>query len=120
MHKKIARILGIALVIVGILGFIPGITHREKLLGLFQVNAAHNLFHVATGLIAWWAGRTSLRASQIFFQIFGIIYAAIALLGFGCNGRKLLGFLANNLADAWLHLGLGLVFLYIGFIYKAK
>jgi len=120
MHRKIARVFGMAFVLIGLLGFIPGITYHQKLFGLFHVNAAHNFVHLGTGVIAWWVSRTSMRASQIFFQIFGILYAVIGLLGFGYGNRNVMGFLANNIADAWLHLIVGVYFLYAGFIYKAK
>jgi hypothetical protein len=54
-------IVGIAFLAVGILGFIPGITtdydslgfvdqHGAKLLGIFEVNALHNIVHLAFGV----------------------------------------------------------------------
>lgn len=118
MYKKLAKIFGIAFVVVGILGFIPGITVKEHLLGLFHVNAAHNIVHIVTGLIAFWASRTSGRASLLFFQVFAVIYLGVALLGFGYGNHSILGFIANNYADTWLHLGLSFVLGYTGFLYK--
>ncbi len=120
MYKKWAKVFGIIFIVIGILGFIPGITMHSYLFGVFHVNAAHNILHLATGLIAYWTSRTSMKASQMFFQIFGIIYIVIALLGFGYGSRDILGFLASNRADTWLRLFVGLIFLYCGFLYKRK
>jgi len=120
MLKKFAKFVGIVLIVIGVLGFIPGITYRHNLLGLFHVNTLHNLVHLASGVIAYLASRSSMRASQLFFQIFGIIYAMIGLMGFGYGNRDILGVLANNMADTWLHLIMGVVFLYSGFLYKSK
>jgi hypothetical protein len=120
MLKKYAKIVGIVLVIVGILGFIPGINMKGHLLGIFHVNAAHNIVHIVSGLIAFWTSRTSMRASRLFFQIFGVVYFLVALLGFGYGNREILGLIANNCADSWLHLAFGLIFGYLGFLYKGK
>ena len=120
MLKKFAKIVGIVFIVVGILGFIPGITYRQNLLGIFHVNTLHNLVHLATGLIAYLVSRSSMRAAQLYFQIFGIIYAIIGFMGFGYGNRDIMGILANNMADTWLHLIIGVVFIYCGFLYKSK
>lgn len=120
MLKKFAKIVGIVFIVIGILGFIPGITYRGNLLGIFHVNTLLNLVHLGTGLIAYLASRSSMRAAQVFFQIFGIIYAALGLMGFGYGTRDIMGILANNLPETWLHLITGVVFIYCGFLYKSK
>lgn len=119
MFKKIAKIAGIVLIVIGVLGFIPGFTYKNHLLGIFHVNATHNFIHLASGVIAY-LSRANTRACQFFFQIFGILYAATGLMGFGYGSRDILGVVANNMADSWLHLILGMLFLYIGFLYRPK
>jgi len=118
--KKIAKWFGIIFIAVGILGFIPGFTHDSMLLGIFHVNGPHNFIHILTGAIAYWTSRKSQRASQLFFQIFGIVYGVVALLGFGAGDSPVLGFIANNRADSWLHILVAIVSLYIGFLHKMR
>jgi len=115
MLKKVAIIYGIVFLLIGILGFVPGITVHNMLLGIFHVNVWHNIIHILSGLIAFWVAVTSNRASQIYFQVFGIIYAIVAILGFFYDYRSIFGFIANNPADAWLHTIIAIITLYFGF-----
>jgi hypothetical protein len=86
-----------------------------KLLGLFDVNPAHNFVHLATGIVAIIAGVSGEKASRIFFQIFGVIYGLVAVLGFYYGDQPLLGIVANNSADSVLHVVIAIVALYLGF-----
>ncbi|MBA3721483.1 MAG: DUF4383 domain-containing protein [Parachlamydiaceae bacterium] len=54
-------------------------------------------------------------ASRIFFQVFGIIYAIVALLGLYYKTDMFDGLLANNIHDVWLHAIIAIVSLYLGF-----
>ncbi len=117
---KLARLTGYAFVIVGILGFIPGITVDDLLLGKFHVNWIHNCIHIATGLIALGMARKDQKATRYFFQIAGIAYLVVALLGFAQEDAPVFGIIANNLADSRLHLVISIVFLYIGFLYQNR
>ena len=58
MLSKVSRLLGVVFVVVGILGFVPPLTPNGNLLGLFPVNAVHNLVHVALGVWGLAAGGT--------------------------------------------------------------
>lgn len=109
-----AKIVGWIFLIVGILGFIPGAAPDGHLLGLFHVNTAHNVVHVLSGTVALWAGYTSFHASKLYFLWFGLIYGLVAILGFMAGDRPVLGFLANNIADAWLHLVLAVALIALG------
>ena len=60
----------------------PSITKDEMLLGIFHVNFAHNLVHLASGAVFLLCGMAGAGASSTFFQIFGVVYAAVAALGF--------------------------------------
>ena len=46
------------------------------------------------------ATNKGLRASELFFQVFGLIHGIVATLGFAAADRLILGMMANNLADA--------------------
>ena len=118
MLKKIAIAFGIVFVVVGILGFVPAVSPNGRLLGYFEINTAHNLVHLATGVVALIVGFAGERASRLFFQVFGVIYALVAVLGFVTPDKPLLGIVANNPADTWLHVLIAIVALYIGFAMK--
>ena len=118
--KTIAVIFGVIFVAVGALGWIPAVNPGGKLLGLFDVNVAHNLVHLATGIVAIVVGMISDKASKLFFQVFGVIYALVAVLGFVSGDQPLLGIVNNNAADTWLHVVIAVVALYVGFGMKAE
>jgi Domain of unknown function (DUF4383) len=53
-------------------------------------------------------------ASKTFFKIFGVVYGLV-VLGFVVGDGMLLGLISNNAADTWLHVGIAVVSLIIGF-----
>ena len=121
MLKTAATIFGIAFIAAGVLGFVPGITTAEgHLLGIFHVNALHNVVHLASGAVALWTGYQSERAARLYFQIFGAIYAVVALLGLSYGSAPIFGILANNIADVILHAVIAAVALYLGFAGRAR
>lgn len=113
MTARIAAIvIGIILVLVGLLGFF-----NNPVIGLFQVNPAHNLVHIISGIVLL-AGAYSSLGSSMALKIIGIVYAIVAILGFflvSADGM-LLGFIAMNPADQWLHVVLAVVILAAGFL----
>lgn len=115
MLRSAAKVFGYILLIIGILGFVPGITTDHHLLGIFHVNAAHNILHILTGALAVFAGNASQGASRTYFRVFGVIYALITILGFFYGDKPLLGIFAHNSADVLLHLVIAAVALYLGF-----
>ena len=58
---------------------------------------------------------SSDMASKTFFQVFGVIYAVVAVLGFLMGNAPLLGIVSNNSADSVLHVVIAVVALYLGF-----
>jgi uncharacterized protein DUF4383 len=88
--------------LLGVLGFVPGITTKSMLFGTFRVSALHNLVHLALGAGIVLA-RTSAGARS---YLTGAGIAALALWLLGVSG--LLDRLPANAADNWLHLLLGL------------
>jgi hypothetical protein len=117
MLKRAANIFGIAFIVAGVLGFIPGITTADGyLLGLFHVDATHNIVHILSGAVALAAASRGERGAQLYFQIFGVVYAVIAVLGIFYGARPVLGFLTNNAANVVLHFAIAAVALYFGFV----
>ncbi len=119
--KWIAVVFGAVFLLVGVLGFIPAVTpmsagsEEGRLLGIFAVDAVHNLVHVLTGIAAIATGFISEAASRTYFKVFGVVYGVVALLGFGYGSAPLLGLMANNLPDAALHALIAAVALFLGF-----
>ena len=87
--KRFAMIAGIVYLLVGIAGFFPALlsppdqshhvtlnTLHGNLLGLFPVNVAHTLVHLAIGLWGVMAARTE-GASVAYARSLAIIYAVV-------------------------------------------
>jgi hypothetical protein len=116
--QKGAAAVGAVFLLVGILGFIPGITtdygemqfagheSEAKLLGLFQVSILHNLVHVAFGL-AGLAMARALSTARTFLVAGGVIYLALWIFGLVIDKDEAINFVPLNTADDWLHFALG-------------
>jgi len=107
--------------LVGVLGFIPGITthygdlsfaghgSRAKLLGLFQVSILHNVVHLLFGVVGIALAKTA-DGARSFLVGGGVVYLSLWLLGAVGAG----GWIPVNSADNWLHLALGLGMIAVG------
>jgi len=115
MIKSAALVFAVAFLAVGILGFVPAVTKDEMLLGIFHVNTAHNIVHLASGAAALLAGLTSSGAARAYFKVFGVVYGLVAVLGLVQGDAPLLGLISNNMADVWLHFGIAALSLILGF-----
>lgn len=117
-----AMVVGATFLLVGILGFIPGITtnydtmefagheSRAKLLGIFQVSILHNIVHLLFG-VAGLAMARSTRNAIAYLVGGGVIYLVLWLYGLLIDKNTEANFVPLNTADDWLHfvLGLGMV-----------
>lgn len=121
MLRKASMAFGIVFVAIGLLGFIPALTPNGNLLGIFHVDAVHNIIHLASGVAALLAA-SSAAYSRLYFQIFGVIYALVAIAGFipglVTEDMKLLGLFHINMADNWLHVVIAAAALYLGYFYR--
>jgi hypothetical protein len=119
MVKTLAILFGLIFLVVGILGFVPAATHEVNgmpmLLGVFHVNTAHNIVHLASGAVFLLCGMAGAGPSRAFFKIFGIVYALVAVLGFYYGDAPLLGVISSSMNNTWLHVGLAAAMLLIGF-----
>ena len=111
---------GISLLLAGIFGFISDSSfdtgdgvQGDLFLG-FEVNAIHNLIHVASGLVLLVASpkRASARAVAIGF---GLIYGLVAIIGL-IDGEDVLGLIPINSADNLLHIALAALGIITGLI----
>lgn len=112
--QKAATVFGAVFILVGILGFIPAFTPNGHLLGIFEVNGVHNFIHLLSGVAALLAS-TSHKNSRLYFQVFGVIYGLVTLLGIFYGDNDLLGVVGHNVADIFLHLIITAAALYFGF-----
>ena len=117
MVRTFTMTLGVVLLLVGILGFllVPG---EGYLLGIFAVNATHNIVHVLSGILAIVAAYGGW--ARTYCQAFGVVYLLVAILGFasiggGTDHAMLLGLVHTNQADNILHVLLAVPLLYFGF-----
>jgi Domain of unknown function (DUF4383) len=107
-----ALVFGIVLVAAGILGFFYNSSFdadsRDAVLGILDVNAWHNIFHIATGLIGL-AVAGSYGNARVYALGLGAVYIVLAIYGFilGSDG-ELLGFIPVNTEDNFLHLLIGI------------
>ena|SRR5438876_11526945 len=105
----------IVFLLIGILGFVPGVAPDEMLFKIFHVNAAHNVVHIVSGIIFLLAAAADAGAARTWFQIFGISYAIVVIWGFAVGTGNTLWVVSNNPADTWLHLVLAVMMLFLGF-----
>lgn len=115
MVRFFALLFGIALIFVGVAGYLPQFMTDGLLFGYFQVDSMHNMIHLVTGVLAILAaGRRGLAST--YFKLFGLIYAAVAFAGFYYNGD--LAMMQMNEADNILHAVIAVVALYLGFFVR--
>jgi hypothetical protein len=107
-------VVGVVLVAAGIIGFFyssdfgaPG--KVDAVLGILDVNAWHNIVHLATGGLALLAFAAGADASRAYALAFGVIYLIVAAWGFIIgSGDSILGIIPINTEDSVLHLLLGI------------
>jgi len=81
MAKTYCKILGIAMLVAGVAGFV-----MPRLFG-FHLTPIHNIIHLATGALAVYFGFAgTYGAAQNFCRTFGVVYGLVALLGFVAPG----------------------------------
>jgi hypothetical protein len=121
LNTLVAFVFGAVFVLVGLAGFFVTGGHHVvgpdggKLLGLFQVNVAHNLVHLAVGAVMIGAATAGVRAAKAVNIFFGVVYLVVFVFGLFALGNSL-NFLALNNADNGLHLALGAVLLGTGLL----
>jgi Domain of unknown function (DUF4383) len=113
--KTLGMLSGFLFLLGGVLGFVPGITDDDMFLGIFMVNTAHSIVHLASGAIFLIASMSGAGAARLWFQIFGIVYAAAAVMGVYVGDGMILNLISNNRNDTWGHAVLALILLPIGF-----
>ncbi len=119
MVQYVAMAVGAVFLLVGILGFIPGITTNTEhlgmaghhsgsmLLGIFQVSVLHNIVHLLFGVAGLTLGRNAVAAKR-FLVYGGVIYLVLGFYGVFIDQASAANFVPVNGADNVLHFGLGI------------
>lgn len=131
MLRTAAQVVGAVFLLVGVLGFVPGITtnygqmqfagHESGalLLGIFQVSVLHNIVHLLFGIAGLVMAKTSAGA-RTYLIGGGAIYLLLWLYGLLVAENSAANFVPMNAADDWLHLFLGVSMLALGMILGKK
>lgn len=121
----VAAAVGAVFLVVGVLGFIPGVTtdydqlevmgHESSamLLGIFEVSYLHNAVHLLFGIAGLALARTA-ESARLYLIGGGAIYLVLWIYGLFINLDSDANFVPLNDADNWLHLGLGLGMIALG------
>jgi len=122
-----ATVVGGTFLLVGVLGFVPGVTtgvgdltfagHESgaELLGVFHVSILHNIVHLLFGVVGLAMARSTSGATW-YLVGGGVIYLVLAIYGAVIDHHSGANFVPVNNADNWLHLGLGIGMIGLGMV----
>lgn len=129
--QVVSGLFGAVFLLVGILGFVPGITtdldtimfagHHSQaaLLGIFQVSVLHNIVHLLFGIVGL-LGLRSRRLAKTYLIVGGIVYAVLWIYGLVVPMESMGNFVPLNTADNWLHFVLAVAMVTTGIIFGRK
>ncbi|MCC3275652.1 MULTISPECIES: DUF4383 domain-containing protein [unclassified Arthrobacter] len=123
--QKAAIAFGIVFLLIGVLGFIPGLTanysqlyfsgytSEATLLGIFQVSVLHNVVHMLLGFAGLAMARSNSSA-KLYLVGAGILYALLFIYGLLVPFDTSANFVPLNTADNWLHVILAVLMILLG------
>ncbi|MEU4399458.1 DUF4383 domain-containing protein [Micromonospora orduensis] len=125
--RRAAATVAVVFLLVGVLGFVPGITSGTGdlrfaghgsgafLFGVFKVSVLHNLVHLLFGVAGLALART-VAGARTFLVGGGAVYLVLWLYGLAVDHDTGANVLPVNDADGWLHLGLGVGMIALGLL----
>ncbi len=108
LTRLFAKVFGITLLLLGILGLILG----DKLLfGILNIDLVEDIIHVASGLLLIYVGfAASAPMAKILVIALGVIYLIVTALGFFAPGFiEMLNPHGYTLLDNLIHLAVGVL-----------
>jgi hypothetical protein len=101
-------VVGALLVIVGIVGFLL----PNPVFGIFDVTPPLNALHVGAGAMSIGAATRGLGTMRGWGKLLGFGFVGLAIAGFAMEAATVAHVLPLSDSNAWLHLVVGLIFLY--------
>lgn len=129
--QTVAMVVSAVFLLVGVLGFIPGVTadydtmqfagHESSamLFGVFQVSILHNIVHLLFGIVGLAMAR-SAGGARLYLIGGGVIYLLLWIYGLIIDHGSAANFVPLNNADNWLHLGLGVGMIILGLVFGGR
>lgn len=129
LARLLATVVGATFLLVGVMGFIPGVTTNydtmqfaghegeAQLLGLFEVSILHNLVHLLYGLAGLAMGRKA-RTAVTYLLGGGALYLVLWIYGLLIDQSSDANFVPLSDANNWLHLFLGVGMIGLGMVAK--
>lgn len=129
--QRAAAAVGAVFLLVGILGFVPGVTSNyssltfaghesgAKLLGIFEVSVLHNIVHLLFG-VAGLAMARSWEAARAYLVGGGVVYLVLWIYGLVIDQDSAANFVPVNDADNWLHFVLGVAMIALGVVLSKR
>jgi hypothetical protein len=123
--ESLAGLVGLGLVALGLLGFVPGVVQnygalhwwqsgsRAELFDVFQTSILLNLVHISAGVLGLVAAR-GVAAARVYLSGGGTGFFVLGVYGLLIDYGSGWNFLPFDRADDWLHIGLGIGMLYAG------
>ncbi len=101
--------LGLAFLVFGVAGFFTG----SPLL-IFPVDPLQHVIHLVSGLMGFYCARSGYAMARAYLMFFGLVYAAVSVVGF-LQGGTVLGLFAVAVENTVLHAGVAVLSLLVGF-----
>jgi hypothetical protein len=123
--QSVALAVGLVFLLVGVLGFVPGITSNyddlqfaghgsnAQLLGIFDTSVLHNIVHLLFGVAGIVLSKT-WDGARTFLVGGGAIYLVLFVYGAIFHGEQGSNWIPVNWADNVLHLALGAGMIVLG------
>ena len=127
--RTMALIFGIAFLVIGVGGFIPGLTDHSAQphadltmtsgygheLGMFPINVLHNVVHLLFGLWGLAASR-SYGGARTYFRVVAVAYGLLTVMGLVDGLNTTFGLIPLYGGDVALHAILAAVAAYFGWV----
>ena len=122
--RNFALAYGIVFLAIGIAGFVPPLVTPSvegaaaadgRLLGLFPINALHNIVHIAFGVWGLAVFR-SLSGARVYARAVAVIYGLLTIMGLIPGLQTTFGLIPLYGHDVWLHAVLAVVAAYFGWM----
>ncbi|WP_035139951.1 DUF4383 domain-containing protein [Fischerella sp. PCC 9605] len=130
--RYFALVVGIFFLLVGILGFVPGLLSLPKsapaiqvntgygyLFGIFPINYLHNVVHLVVGVLgiaAFW----SFKFARLYAQGLAIFYGLLAVMGLIPATNTTFGLIPIFGNNVWLHALTALIAAYFGYFVQVS